>query len=601
MHDSVMSFLAVASMALAAVGVGRVALRALRPDEDDPLEIAVWSLALGLVFVGSFLMALGLAGLLDRTVIAVFTMAASFWGIGELLRAHAGLSQRFARWPAHDNADEQIAGPLNLSMGTIRGVWILAAVVVGSRFLAALAPPTDAAALHEHLEIPKTWLIEGSLVHLPSNGDARLVPAGAMWRVWALALDGGVAAQLADWALGILLALATVVLARPIVGRRAAWISGAAVLLVPAIAHDMALARNELAVAVLATLSLAAWRRATIDDDSRGWSIVAGILLAGLLDGSAASLSLFASMALVSVYLLWRSPVHRDRMLGGFALMATATAVVAAPVLVRAIECSRIPGSEFIAVADTNVVDEPLRDVGYMFLVAAPGLLIARRLRGLGLLLAVAGGYVLFAVVLTRTNVLSSLLPIVPVFTVALAWISCEWRRLPRVACLMAQASLLGVLVAGAAAAVLDARDKWQVALGRESRDAFLLAHEPTYKAAALLNQIATTRARLLSEDPRGFYFKCRVTAADEWLQTSSCGNVTDRPLAPEDVAAIRAAGYSYVLLVERPSENARQSDKQSEWHFAATDSETGLMRLHEYEYRDGDGSARHYGLYMLR
>lgn len=601
MYDSVMSFLAVASMALAAFGVGRVALRTLRRDEDDPLEIAVWSLALGLVVVGSFLMVLGLAGLLDRTFIGVFTMAASFWGIGELLRAHAGLSQRFVRWPTHDKDDDRAAGPWNVSMGTIFGVWILAAVVVGCRFLAALAPPTDAAALHEHLEIPKTWLLEKSLVYLPSNGDTRLAPAGAMWRVWALALDGGVAAQLVDWALGLLLALATVVLARPIVGRQAAWMSGATVLLVPAIAHDMALARDGLAAAVLATLSLAAWRRATFDDDSRGWFIVAGVLLAGLLDGSAACLSLFASVALVSVYVLWRSPVHRDRMLGGFAMMTAATAVVAAPVLVRAIECGLRAGPEFTAVVDQSIVDERVRDFGFIFLVAAPGLLIARRLCGLGLLLALTGGYVLFAVVLARTNFLSSLLPIVSVLAVALAWTWCEWRRLPRVACVMAHASLLVVLVAGAAAAVLDARDKWHVALGKETRTDYLLKHEPTYNAAMLLNQLAPKSARLLSEDPRSFYFNCRVTQASD-LRWNSDGNLSERALAPDDLTSMRAAGFTHALLVTSSHDSAKsQSDSSMEYATYLRAWAAGIDRLQEYELRNSDSASRRYSLYLLR
>jgi hypothetical protein len=600
--DTSMSFLAVASMALAAFGVGRAALRALKPDEDDPLEIAVWSLALGLVLVGSVLAALGLAGWLDRTVIGVVTMAASFWGIGELLRAHAGLAQRRRDAGTRGNESEQTAGHVHVSVWAIRGAWILAAVVVGCRFLAASAPPIDAATLHTQLEIPKTWLIEGSLVYLPSNGDARLVPTAAMWRVWALALDGGVAAQLTFWALGILLALAAVVLARPVVGRRAAWISGGVVLLVPAVAYDMALVRDGLAASVLATLLLAAWRRGSIDDDGRGWFVVAGILLAGLLDGTVVSLSLIASLALVSAARLGRTSMHRRRLASGLAMMAATAAVVAAPMLARAIECGRSAGPGITAVARRNVADEPARDVGCVFLVAAPGLFIARRLRGLGVLLAITCGYALFAFGLSPTDMPQSLLPMVPVFAVALAWIACEWRRLPRPASFAANATLAVVLVAGSLPAVFDAADKWRVALGGESRDKYLLAHEPTYRAAALLNQMAPTQSRLLSADPRGFYFNCRVTPAVDWNRAVRRDD-PKHALAPEDFAAMRAAGFTHVLLVEPLAEihPVRSAASRIVRQPSSADGATGVMRLHEYVYQDGDEAARRYGLYMLR
>ena len=602
MYDASMSLLAVVTMALAAYGVGRVALRALRTDADDPLEIAVWSLALGLVLVGLLLAALGLVGLLQRSLVGVFTLAAGFWGIGELLRAHAALAQRQPSAQAHGSLAEQAVGPAHVSNWAIRCVWALAAMVVTCRLLSALAPPTDGAALRSQLEIPKTWLVEGSLVYLPANGDTRLVPPAALWRVWALALDGGVAAQLSDWALGLLLALATVVLGRPIVGRRAAWIAGAAVLLVPAVTHDMALARDGLATAVLATLSLAAWRRGTVEDDSPRWFAVAGLLLAGLLDGSVVSLALLASFALASAALLWRSGTRCSRLPRGYAMMVAAAALAAAPLLVRAVECGRTTQPEIIAATQHEHADELLRDAGFVFLVAAPGILIARRLRGLGLLLAMAGCFGLFVTWLSPTGLLPILLPMVPLLAVALAWVWCEWRRLPRPARLVAHATLLLVFMAGASAAVLEARSRWQVALGAETRQQYLLDREPTYKAASLLNQLGAPHAHLLSQDAGGFYFNCRVTPADAWRQTID-GAATEPNLLPDDCARLRDAGFTHVLLVA-PAADAEPADSMHGDVIAtrplAVDP-IGMIRLHEYVFRCDDGTARRYGLYMLR
>ncbi len=576
MHDAVMSLLAVASMALAAFGVGRAALRALRTGEDDPLAVAVWSLALGLVLVGSMLAALGLAGLLSRSAIAVLTMSAGLWGIGELLGAHAALNlqQRLVRSRGDDS--DPAASTDGLSIWTIRGAWALAAVVCNSRLLSALAPPTGEAAAGGHLEVAKTWLMDGSLVYLPSSGDTRFSAGTAMWRVWALALDGGVAVQLADWACGLLLGLATVVLARPIVGRRLAWLAGACVLLIPAVAQQMALTGGALPTAVLATLAIAAWRRGAMDDNGSRWWLISGMLLAGVMEGSAMSIALAGTLMAASAAVCWRSEARRRHLLRGVAVMALAAIVVALPMLVCAIECGwQAPSPELIATAGTlsGVAEAqdawhallwpdeshaprlgnggiPLEDAGCAFLVAAPGLLVARRLRGLGTLLAMAGGFGMLAVCLAPTSIHLSALLIAPTLCVALAWVWNEWRRLPRPAALAAHAILLLVLLVGAAATARQTVPTLGVALGLQTREQYLLSNEPTYNAAALLNQIAGPDTHLLSHEAGGLYFNCRVTHFGDMIGASNqdCSRSGPRRFDPEQ---LRAAGITHLLLVE--------------------------------------------------
>src|SRR5262245_66588699 len=87
MIESITSLTALAIILLAAYGLGRPIVRRLQYEELDRLAGSVWSVALGLVLAGLALMALGLVGGLYRPLIGVLTLAAAFWGIGELRRA----------------------------------------------------------------------------------------------------------------------------------------------------------------------------------------------------------------------------------------------------------------------------------------------------------------------------------------------------------------------------------------------------------------------------------------------------------------------------------------------------------------------------------
>src|SRR5437870_468429 len=101
-----MSFLTVASIALAAYGLGRPMIRALRVGDGDALAVGVWSTAAGMIAAGLLLAFLGLAGLLFKSLIGIFTLAAGFWGIGELSRSRL-------RWHAPRLSTAPSAGELS--------------------------------------------------------------------------------------------------------------------------------------------------------------------------------------------------------------------------------------------------------------------------------------------------------------------------------------------------------------------------------------------------------------------------------------------------------------------------------------------------------
>src|SRR5258708_3718188 len=79
----------------------------------------------------------------------------------------------------------------------------LASCVLFGSLLSALAPPTACDAMCYHLELPKRFLEQHALVYLPDSDNSTYPMLVEMWYLWALALDGGTAAQLVHWCLGI--------------------------------------------------------------------------------------------------------------------------------------------------------------------------------------------------------------------------------------------------------------------------------------------------------------------------------------------------------------------------------------------------------------
>ncbi|MEX2560791.1 MAG: phospholipid carrier-dependent glycosyltransferase, partial [Pirellulales bacterium] len=325
MLESLTSTVAVASIAAAAFGLGRPLLRGLAVGDDDALATGVWSVALGLVCGATLLAVLGLAGLLYKPVIAVLTLVAGAWGLVELVRAlerhrdsHSIERTRASRpfEPPHDE------GPLPPGAWFSRIQLGVAGLAAAGALVAALAPPTAGDALCYHLELPRTFLREHALVYLPDSDNCTFPLLIEMCYLWALALDGGVAAQLVHWAFGILLALATTVMARPILGKAWASSAGCLVLLVPGVTNQMTAPLNDVGLAAFTTLALAAWWRAAVDDDDSRWYLVAGLVLGGALGAKYLALVFALALAAAGLWLWWRQPGRRRQMLVGAAGMA---------------------------------------------------------------------------------------------------------------------------------------------------------------------------------------------------------------------------------------------------------------------------------------
>src|SRR3990172_2325425 len=329
MLDQLFSLLSLAAIALASYGLGRPILRGLGAPEEDRLSAGVWSVAVGLIAAGMLLAGLGLAGLLHSWLIGVLSVTGCFWGIGQVIAAWVN---------AHDKAPSPRRSPPEAPEQSQRVPWppparwtsggllLLAALACLGSLVAAMAPPTAGDALCYHLELPKTFLADHAIGYLPYSENSTYPLLVETWYLWALALDGGVAAQLVHWGLGILSALATVVLATPLVGRPWAWIAGAVVVLVPGVNNQMTAPLNDVALALLTTLATAAWWRGVVGGEGRRWFVLAGLAAGGALGTKYIAIVFAAALAIASAWIFWRL-AHRRRPLLEAAAVVTVVAL----------------------------------------------------------------------------------------------------------------------------------------------------------------------------------------------------------------------------------------------------------------------------------
>ena len=634
MLPHVQSLLSLAVITLAAYGLGRPVLGGLNLADDDRLTAGVWSVAVGLVLSGTFLAMLGLVGLLYRPLIGFLSIAGCFWGIGLIVR------QRLERTTTGQPGSAPQPPPVPWSPPArwiSRAVLILALVACIGSLIGALAPPTAGDALCYHLELPKAFLADHAIRFLPDSDNSTFPLLTEIWYAWGLALDGPVAAGLIHWELGVLLGLATVVLATPIVSRPWAWLAGTVVVLTPGVSNQMTAPMNDLALALMTTLAAAAWWQAIVAQENRRWFVLAGIAAGGALSAKYLALVFAVAVAIPGCWMMLRGRPRRRLFVEGVAVVSIVAVSVAGLWYVRAawhrgnpvypflsevfvsadsadgdvhqtLPTSKSPlgrGPIALATAPWQVTMHPERfggrghQLGPLFLAVLPGLAFTRRLRGLGMLLAVSAVYSIIWYLL-RQNV-RFLLPIVPLMSAAVVWVWIETRRLPAVPRLAAGCVFGGLLVAFSMVALERCRDQLAVAFAFESRENYLARCEPTWKAARVSNLIFGPEDHLLTQDYRAFYFDCRVTRENIYRRRVSYDrSITD----PADFSRhLLDAGFTHLLLAENLSSQGIQYDptlsRLADAQVAA-EGDDSLIELAEYHFPDCDGGLRRYRLVML-
>jgi len=635
MFEPAVSLLTIATMIAAAFGLGRPVLRGLQLDRSPSTATVVWSVAVGWILAGFVLMLLGLMHLLYVPVIGILTLIAAFWGLGETCFLW---DFRRGNRKTPPQVDLEESRPCSTPrLGVIFGTRWLAVAAALAALASALAPPTAGDALCYHLELPKAFLAQHSLAHLPYHDNSTFPLLTEMWYLWGLALDGPVCAQLVHWVMGVLLAMGAMLLAAPVVGQTWSGIVGAVVLLTPGINNQMTAPLNDLALAAMLTLALAAWWQAVVTEEDRRWYLVAGLAAGAAL--GIKHLALLAALALLPVWawMIYRSPGRRTAMLQGAAALAIVALSIGGPWYARSAwyrgnpvypffcevlgpaptggdpkqdslpeakaPLARRPGAMALSPWLVSLYPERFggrgHQLGILFLAVLPGLVWARRLRGLGLLLAVAGTYWILWCLL-RQNV-RFLLPIVPILAIAVAWVCAEMGRLPLLPRVVG-AWLVAIIVAATALVPLvRCRDQLAVAVGLEPRENYLHRREPTYAAAAAANQILLRDTRVLSQDHRTFYFNCPALRENVYRRATHYHEQLEGP--DGFCRCLREQGFSHLLLAEKVEGPGIDYDptltRLAEAQMAADPK--SLFTLADYRFRDNDGALVRYRLLMLR
>ena len=249
-------------------------------------------------------------------------------------------------------------------------------------------------------------------------------------------------------------------------------------------------------------------------------------------------------------------------------------------------------GAHFSALSFVRTSAAALPDhLGIVVLAAAPGILLTRRLRGLGPVLSAGMLYAVCVFLLFGDARL--LFPAAPLLSVAAVWAWIELRRAPLLARRAAAAALVVLLVCSTVMSVVRSPDALPVALGFDGREEYLLRHEPTYRAAAVANQILNADAHILSQERRVFYFDRRVTWENP-RDRSVDGESAALPVK-EMVQRLRRAGFTHLLSAQtspgKPDEGSLLFDRLTD----------AMPELDDYCFRTADGRVRRYRLVALR
>lgn len=665
MLATLLSLATLAAILFAAWGIGRGVMRVFVRIHVAGWEGTVWCLACGLLAASLVGALLGLAGVLYVVPVRALTLAALFWALAEL--AHSSLARRDQRlFGAAQGGIAAVCAQITglcegLSSGLSescpawnegaggapgwtparswtqvpgwiqRGIWLLAAIAALAALASALAPPTAGDALCYHLDLPKRFLQAHALVVPPYNENATYPLLAEMLYTWAMAIDGPVSAQLVHWAMGFVLAAATALLARPLMGDAWAQVAGGLVLLAPAVTNQMTAPLNDLCLAVWCTLTLAAWQRALVVAEPRWFG------LAGLMAGAAAGtkyLALVFSPALAVPWLMCciRKCENRRGLLAGAAASLLIAVGISGVWYVRAAWYHGNPvypffdellggsthqtlpahkaalgrGLAALATAPWWVTMQPERyggrghQPGPLWLAVLPGLFCCRRLRGLRRLLTVALVYLLAWFAL-RQNV-RFLLPALPIGGVAVAWVIAEYRRWPRWPQRVVLWGVAAIALGQATLPLKRAMPHFAVALGLEGREQYLLRCEPTFGMALRANLLLPPGARVLSQELRALYFDSQLVRESVFRRKTGYHQRLESPA--ELARKLQQDGFTHLLLAqgEGPAAvhyNGTLARLVSEAQAAGAGAT--LACIAEETFAERNGSRRRYKLIELR
>jgi hypothetical protein len=630
-------------IAFVAMGVGGRILNRLGQVPDRPLDALALELPIGFGFIALATLALGELGVLNRAGLALVLAIGLEIGLvallgrirGVLASATRALHQclafaaRFLR--SAPQSRPTATSWLRLAVAQLPSIAIascLGLLILGTT-LSAQAPVTDGDALCYHLQVPKVFLIRGSVGFLPDLHETVYPLVTEMLYLIGLGFRGPIACRWIQWVLGLVFAANVVALARPSLGRRAWW-AGAIALLVPAVSNGMSAPLNDVALAAFGTAAIFAWVRLHERPSLAAASV--GGLLAGLAAGvKYPALVLCALLAAGIVLRAVPRPsgsLGRTRWLGLAAVYVGVAAIVGGCWYLRAYLQTGNPVfpffRHFFGGAGLDEVLDPIKrpleltlwnlvfalgpltlrpdrfdsfshQFGPVFLLFLPALFFERAPRRVLALVALVFGFLTICLTL-RQSMRFLLLALGPM-SVGVAYLASSWWDRRTVPARLLLAVLFVALGFEAGIALSRSRHALAVIWGRESVSDYLERREPTYQVGRWAARNLPAKARLIGQDHRGFYIPRDYTMELAHRRRTGLGQRGEP--ADEIVQRLRASGFTHLMMCPPVPETAVEFDPTLGRLLAP------WLARHEPVYRrdlaDGDGIVRRYAIYEIR
>jgi hypothetical protein len=609
-------------IALATIGVGALPGAALRLRTCNLIGRLVWESSLGLLAFTTLLGWLGQFVGIERRAIVIATSLAAVGGLARIIHLLRSTSDDTVAEDSVSNAPPAWAACC---------LTVCAALAIGAAFISALAPPTAGDALVYHLEIPKRFLDAGALTFNPDDDNIVYPLLAEMGFLWALAFNDAAATSLVHWGCGLLLVGATFVLAQPQLGT--AWARAAACVtaLTPGVNNQMTAPLNDVALALFAVLAIAGWARASSTGSARDFVLV-GLMLGGAVGVKYTGLLFMAALGASWLAAAIGDVGRRRQLLIGACTAVVATAVTAGlwygraawyrgdpvyPFLTRQIESAELHtfpeqkaplgrGPTVLITAPWSMTMEPARfggrahQLGPLFLMFVPIAIACGCTTKIATPLWIAALYG-GGCLLLRQNV-RFLLPIVPVFAVAVAAAWREMRNCPQAPRWIAATATASIVLFLTAIPIGRLRHTATATFGAESFAAFLQRNEPSYVVARWINENLPPDSRILSQEQRAFYFEPTVTRESLYRRRTQYAKVGGTPDAVW--SKLRDDGFSHLLTADvagSPTVGYDATLSHLVEAAAISDSPSAPAVVRQWLHNDGDGTARRYRLWELR
>jgi hypothetical protein len=606
-------------LALVSAGAGKRILDRLGQSPEHPLDTLALAIPLGMGLMALGMLVLGALGWLGPIGLSALLALLIELGLIPLCR----LLRTLRSWPwiRIGDHDSSMAGRI---LAVCLGLTLLGTAVV------AVSPVTDGDALCYHLQVPKVFLMHGTVGFVPDLHETVYPLVTELLYAMALEFRGPVACRCIQWVLGLVLAANVTALARLSLGRRAWW-AGAIILLVPAVSNGMSAPLNDVSLAAFGMAAIFACTR-LLDRPSPCAAIVAGLLaglaagvkypglvLCGLLVPVIALRSLargsgacappsrrWLTLALVYVlasvatggwwylraYLYTGNPVYPffRQAFGGAGLDEVLDAIKR-PMGVT-------PWNLLFALVPLSLqpdrFDSFSHQFGPIFLLFLPAALMERLPRRvLGL---VTLGYLFLMLCLTQRQSMRFVLIALGPMAIAVAYGASTWCERKTGPARLLLAVLLAALGLEATLAVARSRHVAGLILGRESAVAFLARREPTYRVGEWTARNLPPTARLIGQDHRGFYIPRDYTMELAHRRRTGLGRHGESP--GEVVVRLRESGFTHVMLCPPVPETAVEFDPTlgrllAPWL-------VGRTPVFREDLADGDCVLRRYAIYEL-